>query len=156
MPQLLLFCNFLFHRMGMLSHLLCWQSWPCCICPGGIWLGNTIIKVTLHLKSVRGLNNFKIAQLWKCNGSSSCTLILPVWELLNHGLNLWLTTWAQVNAISPEWPEGVDPGSTPPRPHLKADSQGGRFSIWRLFPLEPFCEPRIQVRSLFHFFFVMW
>ena len=61
---------------------------------------------------------------------------------------------AQVNAISPEWPEGVEPGSTPPRPHLRADSQGGRISIWRSLLLEPFCEPRTWVRSLFHYFFV--
>ena len=42
----------------------------------------------------------------------------------------------------------------PPRPHLRADSQGGRISIWRLPVLEPFCEPRIQVSSLFHYSFV--
>ena len=83
-----------------------------------------------------------------------------VWELSNHGLNLWSTTWAesaagaQVNTISPEWLEGVEPGCTPPRPHLRADSQGERFSTWRLLLLEPFCEPRIQVRSLFHYSFV--
>mgnify|MGYP001856566604 CR=1 FL=1 len=52
---------------------------------------------------------------------------------------------AQVNAISPEWP---------PRPHLRADSQGGRISIWRSSLLEPFCEPRIWVSSLFHYSFV--
>ena len=48
--------------------------------------------------------------------------------------NCWITTWtsdwppeasaesaagAQVNAISPEWPEGVEPGCTPPRPPFK-------------------------------------
>jgi len=61
---------------------------------------------------------------------------------------------AQVKAISPEWPEGVDPGCTPPRPHLRADSQGGWVSIWRSLLLEPFCEPRTQVSSLFHYSFV--
>ena len=57
---------------------------------------------------------------------------------------------AQVNAISPEWPEG------PPLldPHLRADSQGGRISIWRSLLLELFCEPRIRVSSLFHYSFV--
>jgi len=29
-----------------------------------------------------------------------------------------------VKAISPEWQEGGKPGSTPPTPHLRADSQG--------------------------------
>ena len=48
----------------------------------------------------------------------------------------------------------MDPGSTPPWPHLRADSQRGRISIWRLLPLEPFCEFRIWVCSLFHYFFV--
>ena len=48
------------------------------------------------------------------------------------------------------------PGSTPPRPHLRADSQGGRISLRRSFLLEPFCKPRTQVRSLFHFSFVTW
>jgi len=48
----------------------------------------------------------------------------------------------------------VDPGCTPPRPHLRADSQGGWVSIWRSLLLEPFCEPRTQVSSLFHYSFV--
>ena len=74
--------------------------------------------------------------------------------------NCWITAWtsdwppeastesaagAQVNAVSPEWP---------PRPHLRADSQGGRISIWKSLSLEPFCKPRTRVRSLFHYFFV--
>ena len=45
-------------------------------------------------------------------------------------------------------------GSTPSRPHLRADSQGGRISIWRLSFLEPFYEPRTWVSSLFHCSFV--
>ena len=44
--------------------------------------------------------------------------------------------------------------STPPRPHLRADSQGGRISIWRSLLLEPFYEPRTRVSSLFHYSFV--
>ena len=83
--------------------------------------------------------------------------------------NCWIMAWtsdwpcevsaesaagAQVNAISPEWPEGVELGSTPPRPHLRADSQGGRISIWRSPLLESFREPRTWVRSLFHYSFV--
>jgi len=41
-----------------------------------------------------------------------------------------------------------------PRAHLRADSQGGQIFIWRSFLLEPFYEPRAQVSSLFHCFFV--
>jgi len=78
--------------------------------------------------------------------------------------NCWTTAWtsdwppeasaesaagAQVNTISPEWPL-LD------LPHLRADSHRGRIPIWRSFLLEPFCEPRTWVRSLFHFSFVMW
>ena len=85
--------------------------------------------------------------------------------------NCWITAWtsdwppevsaesaagAQVNAISPEWPEGVEPGSTLPRPHLGADSQGGRISMWRSLLLELFCEHRTWVRSLFYYSFVTW
>uniref|UniRef100_A0A8V0ZWN9 Dipeptidyl peptidase like 6 n=1 Tax=Gallus gallus TaxID=9031 RepID=A0A8V0ZWN9_CHICK len=38
-------------------------------------------------------------------------------------------------------PKGVEPCSTLSRPHLRADSQGGRFSIWKSLSLESFCEP---------------
>jgi len=52
-----------------------------------------------------------------------------VWELLNHGLNLWLTTWDE-HRISrgstgegnwAVWPLGVVPGCTCTTPHLRAD-----------------------------------
>ena len=67
-----------------------------------------------------------------------------IWELLNHGLNLWLTTWGKHRVShrstgegnSSVWPEGVEPGSTSPRPHLKADCHWGRISSWRLLLLE--------------------
>ena len=61
---------------------------------------------------------------------------------------------AQVNAISPEWLEGVEPGSTLPRPHLRVDCYWGSISIWRTSFLEPFHEPRMQISSLFHYSFV--
>jgi len=48
----------------------------------------------------------------------------------------------------------VEPGWAV-RPHLRADSQGGRISIWRSLPLEPFCKPRIWVRSSFNYSFVI-
>jgi len=38
----------------------------------------------------------------------------------------------------------------PPRPHLRAESQGGRVSIWRSPLLEPFYKPRTWVSFLFH------
>ena len=67
-----------------------------------------------------------------------------VWELLNHNLNLWLTTWGKHwvshgstgEGNSPVWPEGVEPGSTSPRPHLRADCHWGRISFWRLLLVE--------------------
>jgi len=63
-----------------------------------------------------------------------------VWELLNHGLNLWFTTWGEHwvscgstgEGNSPVWPAGVELGSTSPRPHLRADFHWGRISSWRL------------------------
>ena len=53
---------------------------------------------------------------------------------------------AQVKAIPPVWPEVVQPGSTSPRPHLRADSHRGRISFsgdhssW-----SPFGKPRTWV-----------
>ena len=41
----------------------------------------------------------------------------------------------------------------PPLPHLRADSQGERISLWRSLLLELFCEPRTWLRSLFYFSF---
>lgn len=48
----------------------------------------------------------------------------------------------------------VEPGSTPPGPHLRADSEGGRISLWRLSLLEPFYELRTQISSSFHYSFM--
>ena len=44
--------------------------------------------------------------------------------------------------------------SLAPRPHLRADSQERRLSIWKSLSLDSFCEPRTWVSSLFHYFFV--
>ena len=68
----------------------------------------------------------------------------PVWELLNNGLNHWLTTWGKHwvshgstgEGNSAVWPEGVEPGCTSPRSHLWADCLWGRISFWRSLPLE--------------------
>jgi len=76
-----------------------------------------------------------------------------VWELLNDGLNHWLITWGEHwvsrgstgEGNSAVWPEGVEPGCTSPRLHLRADYYWGRISFWRLFPLEFLCKPRIWV-----------
>ena len=83
------------------------------------------------------------------------------WVYGNHWIIAWTSDWpheastesaagAQVNAVSLEWPEGMEPGSTSPRPHLRADSQGGKIFIWRSLLMESFCEPRAWVSSLFH------
>jgi len=73
--------------------------------------------------------------------------LLPfVWELLNHGLNLWLITWGEHwvscgstgEGNSPVWLEGVEPGSSSPRPRWRADCHWGRISFWRSLLLEFF------------------
>ena len=98
--------------------------------------------------------------LLKCIGSGlqlpfhHWAIVLGAWELLNHGLNLWLTTWGEC------WVSCRGTGEcnftwVTEKPNLKADSQGGRISIWRSLPLESFCKPRTWVRSLFHYSFVM-
>ena len=84
---------------------------------------------------------------------------LAIWELLNHGLNLWLTTWGKhwVSCRSTGegnpavWPEGVEPGCTSHRPCLRADCHWGRISFWRSLPLEFFHEPTTWV-SVFVYF----
>jgi len=77
-----------------------------------------------------------------------CTV---VWELLNHSLNLWLITWGK-HWVSPGstgegnsavWPEGVEPGCTSPRPHLRADYHWERIFFLEISPLWSFsCKPR--------------
>ena len=69
-----------------------------------------------------------------------------VWELLNHSLKIWLITWGEHwvscrstgKGNSPVWPEGMEPGSTSPRTHLRADCRRGRISFWRSLILEFF------------------
>jgi len=66
-------------------------------------------------------------------------LWLLVWELLSHGLNQWLSTWGKDlvssgstgEGSSAVWLEGVEPGCTSLRPHLRADCCCGRISGWR-------------------------
>ena len=74
-----------------------------------------------------------------------------VWELLSHSLNYWLSTWAK-DWVSPGstgegnsdvWPEGVEPGCTSLKPHLRADCQGGRiFWLEILFLWSFLCKPQ--------------
>jgi len=61
---------------------------------------------------------------------------------LSHGLNHWLSTWGK-DLVSPGStgegnsavrPEGVEPGCTSLRPHLRADCHWGRISGWRCLP----------------------
>jgi len=82
-----------------------------------------------------------------------------VWELLNHDLNLWWITWGKHwdscartgEGNSPLWPEGVEPVSTFPRPHLRADCHWERISFSRLLPLEFFCKPKTWVSTCIYF-----
>ena len=79
-----------------------------------------------------------------------------VWELSNHGLNLWLTTWGKHwvshgstgEGNSAVWLEGVEPGCTSPRPHLRADWHWGRIFLWRLLLGEFSCDLTMQVSIL--------
>ena len=128
-----------------------------------LWL----CKILLKQLFIR-VNTTKKGRMIQILCPSRCWKPLVVCHLYgNCWIMAWISDWppevsaesaagAQVNTISPEWPEGMEPGSTPPRPHLRADSQGGRISIWRLLFLEPFCEPRTWVSSLFHYSFVTW
>ena len=69
---------------------------------------------------------------------------VSVWELLNHGLNLWLTTWGKhwvscrstCEGNSAVWLKGVELGCTSPGPHLRADYYWGRISSWRSLLME--------------------
>jgi len=87
---------------------------------------------------------FSGAQGWGWQRQSNKHLWPNVWELLNQGLNLWLTTWGKHwvssgstgEGNSAVWLEGVEPGCTSPRSHLRADCHWGRISFWRLLLVE--------------------
>ena len=83
-----------------------------------------------------------------------------VWELLNDNLNLWLITWGEHwvscgstgEGNSPVWREGVEPGSTSPRSHLRADCQWRKALFLEIAPLGVFfCVLMVWV-SIFHLF----
>jgi len=85
-----------------------------------------------------------------------------VWEMLSHSLNHWLITWGKDwvshgstgEGNSPVWPEGVEPGSTSPRPHLRADCHWGRMFFWKSFPLE-FYTVSLGYGWAFHLFLIV-
>ena len=92
----------------------------------------------------------QIGQHW-CDTSTSKFFPHAVWELLSHGLNHCLITWGKDwvshgstgEGNSLVWLEGLEPGSTPPRPHLRADWHWGRISFLRSLFCEAFnCEPK--------------
>ena len=77
---------------------------------------------------------------------------VSVWELLSHSLNHWLIIWGK-DWVSPGnssegnshvWPEGVKPGCTSFRSHLRADCHWGSFPLWTWNLL-------VQVNNLFPF-----
>ena len=83
---------------------------------------------------------------FSCLTDSVAVLLIPLWELLSHGLNHWLITWGE-HWVSPGstgegnsavWLEGLQPGCISLRPHLRADCPWGRISGWILFPWEFF------------------
>ena len=94
-------------------------------------------------------------------------IFLPLFSKLLYG-NCWVTAWttdwapgertrsalgAQVKAIQ-LWSEGVEPGCTSLRPHLRADCHWGRITGWRsVFLWSFFWEPRSS-KTGEHFLFV--
>jgi len=82
-----------------------------------------------------------------------------VWELLNHGLSLWLITWGKHwvscrstgEGNSLVCLEGVGPGPTSLRSHLRADCHWGKISFWRWLPLEFLCKPKTCVSTSIYF-----
>lgn len=75
--------------------------------------------------------------------------------------NCWTSDWqpegstesatrAQVKATH-LLTSGLEPGSTSPRHHLRADCYWGRICFWRLLPLEFFCELRSRVSIIIYF-----
>ena len=54
---------------------------------------------------------------------------------------------------SPVWLEGVEPGTTSSRPHLRADCHWWRICFWQLFLLVFFSKPRTWV-SIFIYFWL--
>jgi len=96
--------------------------------------------------------------VWKGNLNVCFHLLCCMGTVEVHGMNLWLTTWGE------RWISHRGTGECnftcvtgrggASRPHLRADSQGGRISVWRSPLLEFFCEPRIQISFLFYYSFV--
>ena len=82
-----------------------------------------------------------------------------VWALLSHSLNHW--TWdkdwvshgSTGEGNSAAWPEGVEPGCTSPRSHLRADCHWERlFLEIASFGVCLFvCKPRIWVNIFIYF-----
>ena len=79
------------------------------------------------------LHNYLLGAFWI---NSSKKVYIFVWELLNHGLNLWLTTWSKHwvscrgtgEGNSAVWLKWVEPCCTSPRPHLRAGCPWGKIS----------------------------
>jgi len=75
----------------------------------------------------------------------------------NCWIRAWTSDWSTEvscrstgEGSSPVWLEGVESGSTSPRPHLMADCHWGRVSLWRLLLVEFSCVPTTLV-SIFPF-----
>ena len=95
-----------------------------------------------------------------------CFALLLIYQLYgNSWIMAWTSDWppeasadsaagAQVNAISPKWPEGVEPGSTSPRSRLRADCHGERIFFWQLPPLQ-FSAVSLGDRWAFHLFLIV-
>ena len=103
----------------------------------------------------------EIYSAWNCNDEVEnrvgytryrSLLIYHLYPVTNHKLlygNCWITAWTSDwlrQAPSQPWEHrwrqfncvtrGVEPGSTSPRPHLRADCHWWRISSWRLLFVE--------------------
>ena len=103
---------------------------------------------------------FQILSL-NCSYFSKTATKTFVWELLNHGLNLWSpeasnesATGAQVKAITCAARRG-GAGLHLSQTHLRADYQWERISSRDLLCWSFISEPRIQVSVLSIFFFII-
>ena len=90
------------------------------------------------------------AVIWKGGHVYTCSVLLCLLfvtaaELPGHNLSQWFSTrWEGVAnpqcsgaSSAPQWLEGVEPGSTPPHPHLRVSSWGSCISLGRhCAPLE--------------------
>jgi len=114
-------------------------TWSCCVEVHWVCCLNSMSTMQDHYRTLYG-NCWIMARTSDRPPEASTKSAVHSEGSLNTG-----------EGISPVWLEGVRPGSTSPRPYLRADCHWGRISFWRLLPLEFFWEPRKQVSVFIYF-----